>query len=240
MRIVEPGNITKVVRDFLDVSQPEQPSITSRSRSWDYCYNYFQDHPEPTQDLERSCLQLGYYLASWGMLRGSTYLFAETNVHHYAEAVRMIETLNRTMRGIDADSYLDPSVRAKIIGAYSDLGQKLVPPNVARVTLVGKVMLGVWGCLPSFDTYFRHGFGGLADKRGEKTAFSRVNDRSLTLLGEFHARHSEELSSLSEQYTTLRFGGSYSDRPLPLAKVIDVYGFQRGYDAGRRARPAYS
>lgn len=26
-----------------------------------------------------SCLQLGYYLASWGMLRGSTYLFAEAN-----------------------------------------------------------------------------------------------------------------------------------------------------------------
>ncbi|MDN3935685.1 hypothetical protein QWJ39_05095 [Arthrobacter sp. YD4] len=238
MRTVEPGNITKVVQDFLDVSQTEQPSITSRSRSWDYCYNYFQDHPEPTQDLERSCLQLGYYLASWGMLRGSTYLFTETNMHHYAKAVRVIENLNPTMRGIDADSYLDPSVHAKIIGAYAELWPKLVPPGVARVTLVGKVMLGVWGCLPSFDTYFRRGFGAMADRRGEKTAFSSITDRSLTLLGEFHARHSEELSRLSEQYTTLTFGGGYSNRPLPLAKVIDMYGFQRGYNAGRPALPA--
>lgn len=240
MRTVEPGTITTVVRDFLDVSGGEQPSKTSRSRSWDYCYNYFQDHPEPTQDLERSCLQLGYYLASWGMLRGSTYLFAETNMHHYANAVRMIEALNPTMRGIDADSFLDQAVRAKIIRAYANLGQKLVPPGVARVTLVGKVMLGVWGCLPSFDTYFRLGLGAMADERGEKTAFSRVDNSSLTLLGEFHARHSEELSSLSEQYTTLSFGGGYSDRPLPLAKVIDMYGFQRGYNAGRRALPADS
>lgn len=160
MRTVEPGNITTVVRDFLDVSRAEQPSMTSRSRSWDYCYNYFQDHPEPTQDLERSCLQLGYYLASWGMLRGSTYLFAETNMHHYAKAVRVIENLNPTMRGIDADSFLDPSVRAKIIDAYAELWPKLVPPGVAHVTLVGKVMLGVWGCLPSFDTYLSAGLRG--------------------------------------------------------------------------------
>lgn len=145
-----------------------------------------------------------------------------------------------TRSAIDADSFLDPAVRAKIIGADADLGQKLVPPGVARVTLVGKVMLGVWGYLTSFDTYFRLGFGAMADKRGEKTAFFRVDDSSLTLLGEFHARHSEELSSLSEQYTTLTFGGGYSNRPLPLAKVIDIYGFQRGYNAGGRALPANS
>jgi hypothetical protein len=231
MRTLESENITKVVRDFLQVSGGEQPSKTSRSRSWDYCYNYFQDHPEPTQDLERSCLQLGYYLASWGMLRGSTYLFAETNMHHYAKAVRVIEDLNPTMREIDADSYLNPAARVEIIGAYEALRKALVPNGVAHVTLVGKVMLGVWGCLPSFDTYFRRGFGKMADKRGEKTAFYRVGNRSLILLGEFHARHQEEIAGLAAHYTTLGFGGDYTARPLSLAKVIDMYGFQRGYAA---------
>jgi len=168
MRTQESGNITKVVRDFLRASGGEQPSRTSRSRSWDYCYNYFQDHPEPTQDLERSCLQLGYYLASWGMLRGSTYLFAETNMRHYAKAVRVIEDLNPSMREIDADSYLDPAARAQIIRAYTALRVALVPDDVSHVTLVGKVMLGVWGCLPSFDTYFRLGFGKMTDTRGRK------------------------------------------------------------------------
>lgn len=229
MRTQEPGNITKVVRDFLRVSAGEQPSRTSRSRSWDYCYNYFQDHPEPTQDLERSCLQLGYYLASWGMLRGSTYLFAETNMRHYAKAVRVIEELNPTMRELDADSYLDPPARAEIIRAYTALRMALVPGDVSHVTLVGKVMLGVWGCLPSFDTYFRRGFGKMTDTRGEKTAFHRVNDRSLMLLGDFHGRHHQEIVSLAAQYTTLGFDGDFTGRPLPLAKVIDMYGFQRGY-----------
>lgn len=231
MRTLEPGNITSVVRDFLHVSQGVRPSKTSRSRSWDYCYNYFQDHPEPTQDLERSCLQLGYYLASWGMLRGSTYLFAETNMRHYAKAVQVIEDLNPTMLQIDADSYLNPLARAEIIGAYGALRKALVPDGIAHVTLVGKVMLGVWGCLPSFDTYFRRGFGKMADKRGERTAFHKVNDRSLSLLGEFYGRHHEEITSLTAEYTTLDFGGEFTARRLPLAKVIDMYGFQRGYAA---------
>lgn len=97
------------------------------------------------------------------------------------------------------------------------------------MTLVGKVMLGVWGCLPSFDTYFRRGFGKMADTRGEKTAFHRVNDRSLLLLGDFYGRHHEEIVSLAAQYTTLGFDGDFTVRRLPLAKVIDMYGFQRGY-----------
>ncbi|SDQ03685.1 hypothetical protein [Arthrobacter crystallopoietes] len=229
MRTVEPGHITSVVRDFLNVSEGDQPSTTSRSRSWDYCYNYFQDTAEPTQDLERSCLQLGYYLASWGMLRGSTYLFTKTNVHHYAQVIQVIEKLNPTMRSVNADSYLDEEARTEIIGAYKALRKALVPEGVTHVTLVGKVMLGVWGCVPSFDTYFRRGFGHLADKRGEKSAFNRLNNLSLTLLGEFHDRHRDEISDLAGRYTTLAFDGEFTARPLPFAKVIDMYGFQRSY-----------
>lgn len=229
MRTVDPGHVTDVVKTFLDVSNGGPPSKTSRSRSWDYCYNYFQDHAEPTQAMERSCLQLGYYLASWGMLRGSTYLFAETNAHHYSKAIQVIEDLNPSMQGIDADSYLNAGARLEIIGAYEELRKALLPVGVAHVTLVGKVMLGVWGCLPSFDRYFRQGFGQLADKRGEKSAFNWVNDHSLGMLGEFHSRNQHEISTLASQYTTLTFGGDFTSRPLPLAKVIDMYGFQRGY-----------
>jgi hypothetical protein len=58
-----------------------------------------------------------------------------------------------------------------------------------------------------------------------------VNDRSLILLGEFHTTQHREISTLAAQYTTLTFGGEFTSRPLTLAKVIDMYGFQRGYAA---------
>lgn len=163
------------------------------------------------------------------MLRGSSYLFRATNMHHYIKAVQVIEDNNSMMRTIDADGYLDPSNRAIIIRTYRELREALVPDGVTHVTLVGKVMLGVWGCLPSFDRYFRQGFWQLASKRGEKTAFNRVDHHSLELLGAFCNIHQDEISRLAARYTTLDFGGDFTNRPLPLAKVIDMYGFQRGY-----------
>jgi hypothetical protein len=53
---------------------------TDRYASFDYCFNYFQSQFEDDRlpalaeapGLQMSCLHLGFYLASWGMYRGST------------------------------------------------------------------------------------------------------------------------------------------------------------------------
>ena len=55
---------------------------TDRYSSFDYCFNYFQKYREEgaiakissASNLELSCLQLCFYLASWGMLRASSVL----------------------------------------------------------------------------------------------------------------------------------------------------------------------
>src|SRR5260370_41098886 len=54
-------------------------SPAARHASFDYCFNYFQDARDAQATaglasgdrLDLSCLQLGFYLASWGMMRGS-------------------------------------------------------------------------------------------------------------------------------------------------------------------------
>jgi len=38
---------------------------TDRYTSFDYCYNYFKRNNDFTNDIEKSCLVLGFYLASW-------------------------------------------------------------------------------------------------------------------------------------------------------------------------------
>ena len=53
-------------------------SRATRYASFDYCFNYFQDARDAQEtaglargdQLELSCLHLGFYLASWGMMRG--------------------------------------------------------------------------------------------------------------------------------------------------------------------------
>lgn len=49
-----------------------------RYTSFDYCYNYFLTTNDLEKDIERSCLTLGFYLASWGMFRGSSFLLQKS------------------------------------------------------------------------------------------------------------------------------------------------------------------
>src|ERR1700724_165165 len=47
-----------------------------RDRSWEHCYRYFRSADASTirKDHDQAALQLGFYLASWGMYRGSSFL----------------------------------------------------------------------------------------------------------------------------------------------------------------------
>lgn len=233
MKNTEPGTITHAVDRFLRV-QPDRQQVPrgGRERSWDFCFNYFQDHPKPTRDLEMSCLQLGYYLASWGMLRGSSYLFRETNVSHYLHAIKVIEDADQRLRGLDAEHYGDPAVRQSLLSTYARLGDALLPRGGTRKTLVTKVMMGVWGVIPSFDTYFIAAFRSLAEDR-ENAAFRYPNDACLALLGEFYSDHAEEIDGLAQRFTTIDFTtGSPTGRHLTQMKIIDMFGFQYGYGSG--------
>ena len=70
-------DIEKNIGEYLGDLDP-----ISRYASFDYSFNFFQFHREQGrladllhgEALQLSCLHLGFYLASWGMLRGSTEL----------------------------------------------------------------------------------------------------------------------------------------------------------------------
>lgn len=75
----------------------------ARYASFDYCFNYFQDFHEegrleevdaPAQ-LQTSCLQLGFYLASWGMFRGR----AELLNHSAKRLVPVVRAIAAAPRG---------------------------------------------------------------------------------------------------------------------------------------------
>lgn len=46
-----------------------------RSRSWEHCYRVYRDaRTDPSPDYDYLSLHLAFYLASWGMYRGSCFL----------------------------------------------------------------------------------------------------------------------------------------------------------------------
>jgi hypothetical protein len=193
---------------------------TDRYASFDYCFNYFQSHFErgvvgelaEGPAMEISCLHLGFYLASWGMYRGSA-LRLQRSLAYLAPAVRVIAESPGAIWSADANDY-----SADACSLILEVAHRLETafPEGASPTLVTKVMLGVFGCVPAFDLYFKRGFG--------VTSFSRS---SLQRIATFYSANADAIER--HRVKTLDFAtGSGTTRPYSRAKVIDMIFFVEG------------
>ena len=169
------------------------------------------------------------------MLRGSSWLQRSTNASHYRATIEAIEQANPALRGVDAGDYQDPAVRAQILDTYKVLTKTLLPEGGTPETLVTKVMLGVWGVIPAYDVYLKAAFRYLGEGSKEKAAFNYTRERSLALLADFYAEHSDEIERLAGQHRTVDFNGQRTEQPVTSMKVIDMFAFQAGFVGPRKA-----
>lgn len=198
-----------------------------RSRSYDHCFNYFATNPEPTADLEKSCAVLGFYLASWGMYRGSSYVFRETNSELYVPLISYIEEYGPALRGIDAGTYDDAS-KEQVIKTFREIRKLVLPDEQTAITLVTKIMVATFGCVPAYDTYFMAGMKTIFAGH-PKASFWQMTSRSLDLIQELYLSNQEAIDDLASTSRTFRFGETTpTGLPLTRAKIIDMYGFDVG------------
>lgn len=193
-----------------------------RNASFDYCYNHFQQARDRSElssladgkALELSCLQLGFYLASWGMLRGSTQLLGKS-VHALKPVVQAIVSEPPKTWAIDVATYADRAqdvmdVSRRIREAFHFTNRR------ATDTLVTKTMLGVFGCVPAFDTNFHRGF---------KCSGLRV--KTLKRIGDYYIDNQQAIDGA--KVYTLDFATEESTvRRYPAAKIIDMVFYQEG------------
>lgn len=194
---------------------------TARYTSFDYCFNHFQAFHEQGEvnalaserNLQLSCLQLGFYLASWGMLRGSSALL-RNSVRVYAPVIDLIaSTADASIWAIDAGDYDDAALTT--ILDVSESFRSALPAGASDI-LVTKIMLGVFGCVPAFDTNFKRGFGV---SRFGRPALQRINEYCMNNLQAI-TRH---------RVGTLDFDtGRPTKRKYTRAKVIDMVFFVEG------------
>ncbi len=212
-------DIEKEVKRFKAKSNPNH-----RYTSFDYCYNYFLTTKNLTKDIEKSCLTLGFYLASWGMLRGSSFLL-ERSVKHFEPTVRYISTLESSVWKIDVDKYDDRNIE-KIISIYKEIQNRLILNGKAHLTLTTKILLGVFGFIPAFDNYFCNTFRAITEGY---CGFRTVNPKSLKFIKQFYEDNKQTVDKLSKQTFTTDFTTGKKTRiNYPKAKIIDMYGFTVG------------
>lgn len=216
-----------------------------RFASFDLCYGYFQTHRGSlTIDMERSCLHLWSYLASWGMLRGSSKLLSDCSMKVMEDVVTYLSTLKNPDDweldlGLDASGAPNPVKSKRIIDIYKDLSKIIgeISVNSVKVgvsatpTLVTKIMLGTLGCVPALDRYF---IDGLFKTTGEK--IWSLTDKSLECIQDFYkssptypAKNTVMDTATSINPNTkikvIDFDGNETEIFYPRAKVLDMIGF---------------
>lgn len=193
---------------------------TARYTSFDYCFNYFQEHHElgdlaaltDGAGMQASCMQLGFYLASWGMMRGSAVLH-KRSAKYLAPVVEVIADTPSELWHADADGYT-PAVCDALVACSRKIRRAL--DDGASDILVTKIMLGVFGSVPAYDTQFKKGSGLSTFSRG-----------SLLRIAEFYRQHADAIDR--SRVSTLDFDtDAETSRPYTRAKVIDMIFFIEG------------
>jgi hypothetical protein len=195
-----------------------------RYASFDYCFNYFQSCREQDriesicspECIQQSCLQLGFYLASWGMLRGSTILLNKS-ARFYIRILEAIARCDERLWKIDVP-YSDEDIQL-LLRAGETFCEAL--DNKASDTLVTKIMLGVFGNVPAFDDFVKTGFG-------IKHFKNALDGACLKRVTAFYEQNKAEIDGYRPIYTFDFRAGQDTQRRYTKAKLVDMVGWIEG------------
>jgi hypothetical protein len=204
-----------------------------RYRSWEHCYAHFQEVANRRTDekpLQLAYLHLGFYLASWGMYRGSSFLLQKDYLVH-EPAIRCLFTTrhqslwscdDRILKGDDGVANEVFALAGEVRDAYlaefrnSHDGRRDKSAEDISSTLVTKVLLGTMGCSPAYDRYFLNG------ARGTIKPLRFGVDSLKSVIG-FVRDNRKELFDVQRKLA--KDGVRY-----PLMKLVDMCFWQKGYE----------
>ena len=194
--------------------------VHGREYSWVHCSNYFRrQSPDAIRaDRDHAALQLGFYLASWGMYRGSSFLLQHAYTIHLGVIDRLTAPESATLWSEEFGANEDSGLVHAILYLYEGI-RSAYSPFKPTDTLVTKVLLGTVGCSPALDTYFALGW-----KHSEFGVPCRMDSVFLEHALRFCRANILELQAQQaaiEQAQGLRY---------PLMKLVDMYFHEIGVE----------
>lgn len=198
-----------------------------RLKAWDYLWDYIQSVDEwadlaSDENIRDTALNIGFYLANWGMFRGSSEL-PNVNVRFFEDLTILlfkeipVEFWNLTLKDFTPNNREALKVFDEGIRKISQFGSGRVSWTQ---TLSTKLLLGVWGQCPARDRYFNIGAKRYKVESGNTVA-GNIGSTYLIRLNDVR---------LSEAWTIPDFKTPNKNR-YPMGKVIDMALFQYGFAA---------
>ncbi|WP_448749337.1 hypothetical protein [Actinomyces sp.] len=199
-----------------------------RSRSWEHCYRVFRDaRTDPSPDYDYLSLHLAFYLASWGMYRGSSFLLQKDYKVLSPIVEKVLKPEYDCLFGVACADLRESEVQDSLEKLCADIavhfgpirdevaGRK-VPSSVSPV-LITKILMGTLGCVPAYDRFFQDGVATY------KVTTQEYSLKSVLRLVDFYEKHNDRLE---EARRGMRVGGL----AYPQMKLLDMGFWQVGFE----------
>ena len=179
-----------------------------RFLSWEHCYSFFYNNRENLKNekiIDLAALNLAFYLASWGMYRGSSFLLQ----YDYKIFIPIIKGLFE--KNDFNDLFKNPSWDK--IEEAKKIMTKIDPFKESTETLITKILMGIFGCVPAFDRFFKEGYKIFHG--GKNISFNETGFEKLQKI---------------EQEVSPEFKTQETKITYPKMKIIDMAFWQYGFD----------
>lgn len=211
MKKIKIGSFEEEVREYYNeiTSNPNH-----RFLSWEHCYEYFYVNKEKI-DYDKAALMLFCYLSSWGMLRASFLMDYDYKIH-----TDMIKTLVYEYKDLwnnekpsweqvfKADNYINEY--------YKETRKTKIETSIV---LRSKILLGIFGCLPAYDRFFKDGISCFNLINSGEKILKTFGQNSYQILWNFYEK----------QQNIQLFLKNDSKIKYPPMKLVDMFFWQIGY-----------
>lgn len=199
-----------------------------RYKSWEYCYGHFMDARHKTNpDVDYLSLHLAFYLASWGMYRGSSFLLQKDYRIHIPVINELLNPKYDPLAGIECAEYRKSEIQKllsdlnfSIKRYYNEVRihvKEKKPQNKLSDTLITKILMGTLGCVPAYDRYF------IAGLKNQKISTGIYNIQSLLKLVDFYEENRDLFEMVRNRLTV-------NNMPYPQMKMLDMGFWQIGFE----------
>lgn len=204
-----------------------------RSRSWEHCYRVFRDaRTDPSPDYDYLSLHLAFYLASWGMYRGSSFLLQKDYKVLSPIVEKVLKPEYDCLFGLACADLREPEVQAMLTNARNYIadcfdpirkevaGREVTTP--VSPVLITKILMGTLGCVPAYDRFFQDGVATY------KVTTQEYSLKSVLRLVDFYEEHNGRLEEA-------RRGMRTDDLIYPQMKLLDMGFWQIGFEMSSKA-----
>ena len=212
-----------------------QTDDNGRYKSWEHCYCAFAKYKGKKkltdENVDFLCLHLAFYLASWGMYRGSSFLLQKDYMVHANAVLKLVnytDLWGAEYKDHDSDDKIEQlfELTEELRKIYCPIRKsvriKKIEKSISDV-LISKILLGTLGCTPAYDEYFVKGV------RSGKVASGTFSHKSISELTNFY-NDKDRRGKLEEWKREISRQRKVT---YPQMKILDMCFWQIGFDRSK-------